>query len=889
MSWLTRLRNVFRPDQVSAELDREMTFHIAERAEALEAQGMDPDAARLEARRRFGNYGQQKESTRERDLLVWLDTLLADLRYAVRALIKAPGFAAVAIVSLALGIGANTAIFTLLNIAMFKPLPVSHPEELVELTISGGPASKGPARFSQRLWEELRDRQDIFAGVLAYGSTGSADLSTGGEARPIAVGLVTGGFFSTLGVRAVSGRTLVDADDRPGCGGVAVLTHGFWQSEYGGARDVIGRSVAINNQPFLILGIAEPGFTGIDHGYDAPVWAPQCAGIILRGAGNYSGGGAVVARLKPGSTLEQSRARLALLAPALLEATVPAGASGPAAEQYRNLKLGVSSFSRGFPFLQMQYGEALLVLMGLAGVVLLVACANVANLLLARATARQRELAVRLALGAGRLRIIRQVLTESLLLSLLGALLGIGVAAWGSRVLVGLLSRQGRVALDLSPDAMVLGFTVAVGVLTGVLFGLAPALRAVRVDPQAAMQPGARGTVQGHSRFALGKGLVVAQVALSLVMITGAGLLLGSWRRLSSLEPGFRPEGVLLVRANSRPAGSAPERLAETYRAILDRMRALPSVTVASAAGTTPFGNADASTSIEVEGFTPIAESESRVRVNQVSEGFFASIGAELVAGRDFTPADAGATPRVAVVSEELGRRFFRDPTPVGRRFRVQGSSTPIEIIGVARDVKERSLREANQPTMYYALRQMTEPWVEMSFALRTEGNPGLLASGAKAVLAELAPRFTLTIGTLQEQVDRSVQLPRTLGMLSGFFGGLALLLAAIGLYGIMAYSVARRRNEIGVRIALGAAEGRIVGMVLGDVGRMVGAGIAIGVGLSLVVTRLIATFLFGVKPGDPATLAGAALALAAVGVGAALLPARRAARLDPVAALRGE
>ena len=891
MSWLARLRNVFRPDVVSAELDREMAFHLAERAEALEAQGMDPAAAKQEARRRFGNYGLLKEDTRGRDILVWLDTLLADLRYAVRALRKSSGFALVATLSLALGIGANTAIFTLIDVAMLRSLPVRNPEELVWLTHDGS-LSKSPSSFTQALWEQIRDHQDVFTGIFAYGSTGTADLSSGGEARPISVGLVSGGFFSTLGVRPVAGRTLTDADDYKGCPGVAVITHRFWRSEYGGSESVIGKPVAINGHPFQILGVAEPEFFGVEAGYYPPIWAPQCAGTILRGA-NYQGGGSLIGRPKPGVTLEAVRARMAGLAPGILEATLPADLPAEAAAQYRKIVFSAVPFATGLPGLRADYGEALLILMGVVGVVLLIACANIANLLLARATARQREIAVRLALGASRLRLIRQLLTESLLLSLSGAAFGLLFAAWGSRVLAGFLLRpQQMISLDLSPDLTVLTFSIAVGILTGVLFGLAPAWRAVRVDPHTAMKPGGRGVAEGHSRFRAGKALVVAQTALSLVMIACAGLLLGSWRRLATIDPGFRSEGVLLAGVNTRRAQVPGEQLGAIYAGILERLRALPGVVAASAADRTPIGHTNWTGEIEVEGIAPTSGNDTQVQLNRLSEGYFSTIGASLLAGRDFNRGDGLGSPPVAIVSQETVRRFFPDVPAIGRHFRfryTRGFSAPFEIIGIAINTKEFDLREASQPIVYLALSQDSIPESSFNFALRTEGPPAALGSGVKAVLAEIDPRFSLELRTLKGQIDDSLKLPRAIGMLAGFFGALALLLASIGLYGTMAYTVSRRRNEIGVRIALGAAQARIVRMVLGDVGRMVGAGIVIGIGLSLAVTRLVAAFLYGVEPNDPATLSLSALALVAVGLGAALLPARRAARLDPVAALRDE
>src|SRR5262249_1741415 len=704
-------------------------------------------------------------------------------------------------------------------------------------------------------WERIRDQQDVFAGVFVYGSTG-ADLSAGGETRPAAVGLVSGGFFSTLGAPPVVGRTLTDADDYRGCPAVAVITHAFWQSEYGGSADVVGKSVVINGQPFLIVGVTEPPFFGVEYGYYAPIWAPQCAGTILR-PGAYSGGGWVIGRLKPGVTLEQSRARLAALAPGILKATVPTNASAEATAQYRKSTFGVALFAKGIPGLSQNYGEALFLLMAIVGVVLLIACANVANLLLARATARQHEIAVRLALGASRSRLIRQLLTESVLLSLLGAALSVLFASWGSRFLVDFLTGRIRVTpLDLTPDLNVLGFTLAVGALTGVLFGLAPAWRAARVDPHALMKPSGRGVAEGHSRFSVGKALVVAQIALSLVMIVGAGLLIGSWRRLATLDPGFRSDGVLLAGVHTRPARIPDKRLGAMYGHILERLRALPGVASSSAAGLTPFGNTNSSIVIDVTGFTPRSDDDARVRFNQVSDGYFATIGTRILAGRDFNSGDFSPSPPVAIVSEELERKFFGGARALGQRFRQRwGSdfSPPVEIIGIAANIKETSDPSESLPTVYYALSQITEPWPSINFALRAEGSPASLIPGVKATLAEVGPRFSLDLRTLQQQLDESVRLSRMLATLSGFFGALALLLAAIGLYGLISYSVARRRKEIGVRIALGATRTRIIRMALVEVGRMVVAGVALGLAISLAVTRLVSTLLYGVEPNDPA------------------------------------
>ena len=890
----------------AAEIVEELAQHLEDRYKELMASGATPEEASAAALAELSEsevlareLRRVEHQVRYEPVVVgnsgssnMIDDLGQDLRYGLRMLRKNPGFSAVAVLTLALGIGANTAIFTLINVVMLKSLPVSHPEELVKLTQNAGGTSKGDTCCNQALWEQIRDQQDVFAGVFAYGST-SVDLSAGGEVRPVAVGLVSGSFFSTLGVRPVVGRTLTDADDQRGCPRVVVITHTFWQSEFGGSEDLVGKSVALNSQTFQIVGVADPSFFGIEFGYYAPIWAPQCAGTIIRGAGAYSGGGWVIGRLKPGVSLDQTRARLAALAPAILESTLPPNLPAEDAVWYRKTTFSVIPFSKGIQFLRNVYGEALFVLMGIASVVLLIACSTVANLLLARATARQHEIAVRLALGASRSRLIRQLLTESVLLSLLGAALGVMFATWGSSALVGFLSRRNQVVpLDLAPDVSVLGFTIGVGVLTGVLFGLAPAWRAVRVDPYAVMNPNGRGVTEGHSRFGVGKALVVVQIALSLVMIAGAGLLLCSWRRLATLDPGFRSGGVLLAGVNTRPAQIPDDQLGETYRRTVERLRALPGVAVASASQLTPLGNTNMRIGIDVAGFTPTSNDDAVVRLNHVSDGYFAAIGTPILAGRDFNSGDVPTSPAVAIVSEELARKFFGGSRALGQRFRIQvrrGFSPTIEIIGIAANTKENSLRDASQPTVYDALSQITPSDRSINFVLRTEGSPSALIPSVKAALTEGGLRFSLDLRTLQQQVDESVRLPRTLGMLSGFFGALALLLAAIGLYGTISYSVARRRNEIGVRIALGATRTRVIRMVLAEVGRMVIAGVALGLLLSLALTRLVATFLYGVEPNDPATLALAAFTLAAVALGAALIPAWRAARLDPMVALRCE
>jgi len=884
-SWLARLRNALHPDAIGSEIDREMAFHLEERAASLEREGMDPSSARLEARRRFGNLGLQREATRERDLFAWVETLVFDLKYALRGLRAAPGFTAVILLSLGLGIGANTAIFSLINVAMLKTLPVRAPEELVQIVASGTGNEKSRSHFNQRLWEAFRDHQDALSGVFAYGSTGMGDLSLGGEARPVTVGMVTGQFFSVLGVHPAAGRLLSDSDDVKGCPGVVVITYEFWQGEFGGDLSAVGRTVRVNGHPLQVIGVAEPTFFGLGYGYYPPLWTPQCAIRIVDGA--ISRGGIVIGRLKPGLSIEEARPRIARLAPLILPGTIPRGLDGKEIERYLASRFDVEPFARGFRFLDADYGQAFLILMGIVGVILLIACVNSANLMLARATARRREMAVRLALGASRMRLIRQLLTESLLLSLLSAGVGALFAVWGTSVLLGFMGRRDRpMVLSLTPDLTVLGFAIGISILTGVLFGLAPAWRATRAEAQSSMKADSRGLAEGQSRFAMGKGLVVAQIALSLVMVAGAGLLIGSWRRLMSVDAGFKSEGVVVVSVNTHAAAIPDSLRRGVFLQILNRLRALPEVEFAAAADRTPMGNTNWSADARLSG----VEGTRNVSLNLVSEGFFAAMQTRMLAGRDFDLTDSPTNAKVAIVSSTVARHFGGPAAAVGKRISLLWSATEATdytIIGVVSDTRERSLDQGDVPAVYTAMRQnlFLDQFVRFVAKART-GTVGLSRAVGAAIL-ESDARLSLTTRTLDDQVQESARLPRTLGVMGGFFGAVALFLASIGLYGIMSYTVARRRNEIGVRIALGAEPKAIVAMVLGDVGRIVTIGVILGVILALATLRLADAALYGVRSNDLRTLVLSSLVLGAIGVIAALGPARRAARIDPVSAIR--
>jgi putative ABC transport system permease protein len=846
------------------DLADEIAFDLAAEAEERRAAGLSPEQAARASRRDFGNVLRVQERTRE----TWgwgpVERLARDARYALRQLARSPGFTAVAVLSLALGIGVNTAIFTLINVTMLKSLPVSRPEELLHVTTTTPAVGKGSG-LTREHWQSFRERQDVFDSAFAYGSTGNADLANGGEPRPVNVGLVTGEFFPTLGVHALAGRLLNDSDDRPGCSGVAVLTYDFWQREHGGRPDIVGRTFSLSGQPFQIAGVVEPPFFGIEYGYHTPIWIPHCATTLLRPGTTWQAG-VMVGRVKPGVTIEQARARLA---------TIPA--------PFGRGSYTAVPFAKGQGYLRASYGDALWTLMAIVAVVLLITCVNLANLLLARAAARQREIAVRLALGAGRGALLRQLLVESLMLSVAGAGLGIFVAHQGSAALVRMLIRPGQVVLDLSPDWRVLSFSIAAGVLTGILFGFAPAWRAVRVDLHIAMKPAGRASL---GRLASAKALVASQVALSLVLVVAAGLLVSTWRRTAALDPGFRPGGVLIAEVTAR-FSSAPAPL---FDRVLDRLRAVPGVAAAAPSSRTPFSNL--SSGVEIDRLPGAAEAKTVVSFMEVGSEYFAALGAPLLAGRAFNSGDSPHSPPVVIVGEEFARRYVPGASALGARFSARWRSVtgpPFEIVGIVGNTKEASLREPDRPVVYFALAQNPQPGALRAFTIRSNRPTAALAADVKAVLAEIDPRLSVTLRSLQSRIDETLRLPRTLALLSAFFGILALLLAAVGLYGVVQYSVQRRRSEIGVRLALGAGRGRVLRLVLRDVGLIVLAGIALGAPLSLAANRLVSRFLFGVQPNDPAILAAAAVALALVAAAAAAAPARRAAKLDPMAVLRDD
>jgi len=807
-------------------------------------------------------------------------TLWHDSRHAMRALRKDPGFAAVTALSLALGIGANTAIFSLIDAVMLKTLRVSHPEELVQVTAGPG----GGGYFSNPVWEQIRDRQDVFSGIFAY-CRWAFDLAAGGEARHVDGAYVSGRFFDTLGVPAVLGRTFTLEDDRRGCAARAVLTHGFWQREYGGRTDILGKSISIDRHPFEIAGVTAPGFTGIEVGASLDLMVPLCAEKILHGDTSLLDADPscrwlrILGRPTHGISESQASARLRALAPDVFRATV--GSKWPAQDRDRWLRLTLmaESAATGLSYLREDYRASLFFLMAIAAVVLLIGCANMSNLLMARGAARHREIAIRVALGCGRGRLIRQLLTESLLLSFLGTAVGVLLAVWCTRLLVKYLD----VSLDLTPDPRVLGFTAAMALLTGLLFGMAPAWRGARTDPIAAMKGSSRGVVSG-SGAGFGKLLVVGQVALSLVLVTGAALLLSTFWRLVSLDPGFDADRVLIASLDLRGSGYTPERRDALFRQILESIRAEPGVQSASLSDFTPMLLGRRIHDLVIED-----HDAPQVFFNAVSDGYFATMGTSLVAGRDFNGHDTPASAAVAIVNQTMSNRFFHGANPVGKRFRIRTGDTvggPVEIVGVVKDAKYTDLRHEIPPTVYTVWSQYHFPFPNIEIRAAA-GAPGALISGVKKAVASVDPTTSIQFTTLSNEMAKTLQRERLLATLAGFFGGLALLLAVIGLYGVMSYNVARLRSEIGIRLALGAEKYQILRMVMGEAAVLIGAGIAAGLVMSFGATRLVASFLYGVQPNDPLTLSVAAAVLAGAAGAAGYWPAQRASRLDPMMSLR--
>lgn len=897
MAWHHRILNIFRSNRISRDIARETDFHIAEKIDELVARGIPEADARLAAQRQFGNQTARREEVRGMDIAEWVQSVAGDARYAVRALINSPVFAIVTIASLGLGIGANTTIFSLLDAVVLRPLAVDRPSELAYVALTDSSGESAGAYFTNPLWEQVRDRQNVFTAVAAFGET-NFNLADGGEARRISGSYVSGDFFNTFGVSPAAGRVFTRGEDVRGCAGSVVLGYRFWEREYGSAPDAVGKVIRLDGHPFEIAGIAESSFRGPDVGREPDLYLPICAQMVVRGDGHNldrrsSWWMRVIGRLSPEMDVRQANARIAAIGRASFEETIPGDWNVAGKREYATRSFAVMPAEHGFSEIRTRYRTPLFALMAGVTLILLIACANVANLLLSRAEARHRELAVRLAIGADRRRLLRQLITESMVMAIAGAAVGIVVARLGTQTLVSLITTpgaEGQVSLDLSLNLRLLAFTTLAATATVVLCGLAPAWRATRVSAQSAMKAQSRGVVEGHSRFRLGKSLVVGQVALSLVLLVAAGFLVGTLRNLSKLDPGFDADGVLLAAIDVRQAGIPPAGRAALRDQLLERTRTLPGVVSASSSSLTPIGSSSWNDVIIIDGFTPRKFEESLSWFNEVSDGYFATLGTRLLAGRDFNADDMpNGAGRVAVVNDAWSRRFLGDASPLGRQFRLKAGdelSTPFTVVGLVENSKYQSLREGAEPIVYLAASQ-EESWSRGVFQLRVQGDPASVVPSVRNLLREINPAMTIDFSAMSDAIAASLQREKVLAILSGLFGSVALVLAVLGLYGMTSYSVARRRGELGVRIALGALRGRVVQLVLGEVGFVVAIGLVIGAVGARVATTQVTPFLYGTEVNDAKIYVAAAAFLAGIALVAGLIPALRAARVDPIEALR--
>jgi putative ABC transport system permease protein len=831
-----------------------------------------------------------------------MQTLWQDVRHSLRLLRLNLGFTTVAILSLALGIGANTAIFQLLDAVRLRTLPVKDPQQLAIVRIADRSWSSGrhEGRYSQLTnpqWEQIRDHQEGFGSIFAWAETGF-NLAPSGEARGAHGMYVSGDFFKVVEVQPLIGRLLTAEDDRRGCGAqAAVVSYAFWQHEYNGDPGVIGRKIMLDGNPFPIVGVTPPGFFGVEIGRMFDIAVPICSEPVFRTENsmmNMRHGYwlASMGRLKPGWTVERATAQLNSVSPAMLEATVPEVYKPENVKKYMAYQFAAFPASNGFSQLRNEYENPLWILLAIAALVLLIACANLANLMLARASSREREVAVRLAMGASRSRLLRQMFVESLLLAAMGAALGATLAGLLSRFLVAFISTEGSpLFMDLHADWRVFGFTAALAVFTCVLFGLTPALRATRIATAAVLKTASRGTTAGRERFGLRRMLVVSQVAFSLVLLVGSLLFVRTLRNLLTLDPGFRQDNTIVAAIDLSHNNIAAAQRQEFKRNLLQRIRAVPGVDAAADVGIVPVSGNGWNENVWIAG----DEKRSAVSFfNRVSPGYFAAMKTPFIAGRDFDSRDTATSPKVAIVNETFARKYFqKNENPVGMTFREDafaGKPSPTyQVVGFVKDSKYLDLREEPRAIVFVAQIQDDQPDNYPQFLIHTSMPPSGVTPGIKEVILQSAPETIIEFTMLQTQLRDSLLRERLMATLSGFFGALAVILATIGLYGVISYTVARRTNEIGIRVALGAQRSNVIGMIMREAGTMLLIGLAVGAVLTLALARAAASMLYGLKAHDPLTFALAAVALTLVAAAAAFLPAHRAAGLDPMAALREE
>jgi predicted permease len=904
--WLARLRATVLPGRPDDDLAEELRLHLELAAEEARRQGRDPDDAIRAARLEVGGVARSMEALRDQRGLPWLEDLARDLRYGLRVLRRSPVFAVVAILTLALGIGANAAIFRLIDALSLRSLPIARPEELVEIRadgIDGFGINIPNGRVTYPLWEQIRTHQRALSGVFAWGNAGLV-VGRGASAHRAEGLWVSGDFFRALGLRPARGRLLAPDDDSHACGAsVAVVSHDYWQTALGGAESVVGRTLVIVNQPFTVVGVAPRGFTGLEVGRAFDVALPLCIGVRSSAEGQRRDLWwlRVMGRPARDWSLAAADAHLRSLSPGILDATLPEGYSAELLTRYRSFRFGVFLVSRGVSRLRETHGTSLSLLLGLTGLVLVITCANLATLMLARAAAREREIAMRVAMGAPRRRLVSQMVVESLLVAAAGAAAAVPIAVFSARTLVGFLGTpENPVSLPVSADWRLVGFVAAATAATAVLFGVIPALRISLVDPLAATRQTSRGLTVDRHRARLRRALVAGQVALSLVLVIAAALFVRSFRNLSTVELGFDPDRLVVTSFFDLGGFAPPERRAAFGQEVAAAIRATPGVAAAAASTHVPLEGNRWSHFFRL----PDRDDDTRAaRFAYVGPGYFETLGVPVLAGRDFDEHDHATSRRVLLVNDAFVRQHLGTADAVGRRVRTVAEAgypgVTYEIIGVVGNTKYETLRDedcmcdagqaAMPPIAFVPAMQNPSPQPFVHVIARAEGPVQALTAALRRRFEAIEPGVGVQVAELAPRIRALLATDRALAWLAGAFGALAIVLVVVGLYGVIAYLAVSRRAEVGIRLALGSTRARIVGLVLRDSAWLVGAGAVIGLPLAAAAMRGAEALLFGVAPTDVATLAGATVVLALAGSLAGSIPAWRAAWLPPMAAIRDE
>lgn len=876
-------------------LDQDIRDHIEHETQDNIAKGMTPEEARRQAKLKFGNVSLAKEDTRAVWVWLRLDEVRQDIRYAFRTLRRNLGFAAVVVLTLALGIGANTAIFTLVNALLLRQLPVPEPRQLVQVhSVENG--RRGDA-FSVPAVQALQDAPAGLAGLFGVSSAGPLSAGTGPAVEQAQAVWVSGTYFSTLRLQPIVGRLLVPSDDRPNASLVAVVSHQYWRRRLSGRVDAIGQPIVVQGVPVIVVGVTPRGFAGLTVGEHAEVTLPLAAlpQVIPSAAGQLEAGSQwlrVFARVPSGTSIEQAGTRLASLWPALSERAVSPRMSPQGQQAIRSAMLTVVPGGAGWSRLRTEYADPLYVLMGGVVLVLLIACGNVAHLLLARAAARRGEMSVRLAIGAGRMRLVRQLFTEGLILTIGAAAVGLGIAYWMSHLILRVLSvgPLDVVGLDITPDGRVLGFSLLIAGLTGIGLGAVVAWTVAAMRP-ALLMTGHSGGATTRRSWAAGW-LVAGQLALSLMLLVGAALFVRTLRNFENVDTGFKSHGVLLIRVNPTTVVTQRAEMSQIFQTLLERIRGIPGVKAAAVSMTTPLSGHRWTDGVRVAGGAELSNEDRQVTVNAVSSDYFRTLSTRLIAGRDFTDSDTAGAQKAAIVSESFVRRHLGNQTAVGRVLSFDPGPPDLKglyIVGVVEDTVQTNLKAAAPPTLYVPFFQQPLVMGESTFEVQTDGSFAQVASDARTIIRQTLPTIHVPMVPMADQIRQTFLRERLLAMFASGFALLALGLSALGLYALVRHRVTQRTREIAIRLAIGAQRWEVIGMVLRDATAPIAVGLAIGLLGSWWMSRYMTSLVFGLAPTDISNAVAMTIVLFSAGLLAAYLPARRAAMMDANLVLRGD